>query len=148
MTLLETFQVGLRGLMTQSKRLDVYTKNIANADTPNYKRKIPVLTPSEDISFQAILARAKENIFSSGIKPSTPGGVDMPGVIEDPTPGEKVYMPGHPDADENGYVTMSNVTAMTDIADSMMTSKAYEAVLSIMTITKQMAQKATEMGRG
>lgn len=148
MSLLNSFQVGLRGLLTQSKRLEVYTKNIANADTPNYKRKIPILTPAEDISFKGVLARANENVFSSGIKSSVPGAADMPGIIEDPTPGEQVYMPGHPDADENGYVTMSNVTILNDMADATMTTKSYEAILSIMTLTKQMAQKATEIGRG
>lgn len=148
MTLVETFQVGLRSLLSQSKRLEVYVKNIANADTPLYKRKIPILKPSEDISFQAILARSKENIFASNVKPSVPGGVDMPGVIEDPTPGQKVYLPGHPDADENGYVVMSNVNVLNDMADLTMSTKAYEAILSIMSMTKQMAQKATELGRG
>ncbi|MEW5820596.1 MAG: flagellar basal body protein [Cyanobacteriota bacterium] len=148
MTLLNSFHIGLRGLLAQSKRLEVYTKNIANADTPNYKRQIPILTPAEDISFKALLARAKENVFSSGIKSSVPGAVDMPGVILDPTPGEKVYMPGHPDADENGYVTMSNVTILNEMADATMTTKAYEAILSIMSLTKQMGQKATEIGRG
>ena len=147
MTLANSFVIGLRGLMTQSKRLEVYSKNIANADTPNYKREIPILTSSEDISFKGVLARAKENVFSSGVKSSVPGGVDMPGVIEDPTPGEKVYMPGHPDADENGYVTMSNVTILNEMSDATMTTKAYEAILTIMSLTKQMAQKATDIGR-
>jgi flagellar basal-body rod protein FlgC len=134
--------------MSQSRRLEVYAKNISNADTPSYKRKIPFLKPSQDISFGQILARAKENVFESNVKSSIPGGVDMPGVIEDPTPGEKVYLPGHPDADENGYVTMSNVNILTDMADATMSTKAYEAILSMITITKQMAQKATELGRG
>lgn len=148
MTLLNTFQVGLRGLLAQSSRLEVYAKNIANCDTPNYKRKIPILTPAEDISFKAVLARAKENVFSSGVKSDTPGAVDMPGVVEDPTPGEKFYMPGHPDADENGYVTSSNVEILNEMADATMTTKAYEAILSIMTMTKQMGQRATEIGKG
>ena len=148
MTLLNTFHIGLRGLLTQSKRMEVYAKNIANSDTPNYKREIPILTSGEDISFTSILARAKENVFSSGIKSSVPGSVDLPGVIEDPTPGQQVYMPGHPDADENGYVTQSNVTILNEMADATMTTKAYEAILSIMTLTKQMAQKATEIGKG
>lgn len=148
MTLMESFQVGLRSLLTQARRLEVYAKNISNADTPSYKRKIPILKPSEDISFQSLLMRSKENVFESNVKPSTPGGVDLPGVIEDPTPGEMVYMPGHPDADENGYVTMSNVNILNDMADATMSTKAYEAVLSIISITKQMAQKAAEIGRG
>jgi flagellar basal-body rod protein FlgC len=148
MTIMESFTIGLRSLLAQQKRMYVYTKNIANVDTPNYKRKIPVLKPAEDISFQSILMRSRENIFHTGIKPSVAGGVDMPGVIEDPTQGEMVYMPGHPDADANGYVTQSNVTILNDMADATSTSKAYEALLSIMTMTKQMAQKSTEIGRG
>lgn len=148
MTLMESLQIGLKGLLVQSKRLEVYSKNIANADTPNYKRKIPILKPSEDISFENILTQAKDNTFSCGVKPSTPGGVDMPGVIEDPTEGQKVYMPGHPDADENGYVTMSNVSILNDMADATTTTKSYEAILSIMSMTKQLAQKATELGKG
>lgn len=148
MTLMESLQIGLKGLLVQSKRLEVYSKNIANADTPNYKRKIPILKPSEDISFQNILTQAKDNTFSCEVKPSTPGGVDMPGVIEDPTEGQKVYMPGHPDADENGYVTMSNVSILNDMADATTTTKSYEAILSIMSMTKQLAQRATELGKG
>lgn len=148
MTFLNTFTIGLRGLLSQSKRVEVYSKNIMNSDTPNYKRKIPILVPSEDISFMSILNRAKDNTFAAGVKPSTPGGVDMPGVIEDPTQGAKIYMPGHPDADENGYVTSSNVNVLTDMADLTMTTKSYEAILSILSMTKQMAQKATEIGRG
>ena len=77
MTLSNTFVIGLRGLLTQSKRLEVYAKNIANADTPNYKRAIPILTASEDISFKGVLARAKENIFSSGIKSSISGSKNV-----------------------------------------------------------------------
>ena len=148
MTLMESFQIGLKGLLAQSKRLEVYSKNIANADTPNYKRKIPILKPSEDISFESVLGQAKDNVFASGVKPFVPGGVVMPGIVEDPTEGQKIYMPGHPDADENGYITTSNVTILNEMADATTTTKSYEAILSIMSITKQLAQKATEIGKG
>ena len=67
--------------------------------------------------------------------------------MEDPTPGEKIYQPGHPDADANGYIRTSNVNAMVDIADALMAQRAYEANLALVNVTKSMAQKAVEIGR-
>ena len=75
------------------------------------------------------------------------GGVSYGGIVEDPTLGERIYKPGHPDADANGYIRSSNVNAMVDIADAMMAQRAYEANLAVMNITKSMALKATEIGK-
>ena len=51
----------------------------------------------------------KEDVFGIGTIPFLEGGVKFTGIVEDPTPAEKVYRPGHPDADSEGYVRMSNV---------------------------------------
>ena len=75
------------------------------------------------------------------------GGVTFSGVVEDPTMGEKIYRPGHPDADENGYIRASNVNPMVDMADAIMAQRAYEANLALVNITKSMALKAIEIGR-
>lgn len=148
MTILGSMEIGLQSLMAQTKRLEVYTKNIANVDTPNYQREIPVLTPSEELSFKAILANAKDNVFTAGATSDVPGGVSLSGVIHDPTPGEKQYLPGHPDADENGYVTSSNVNVLNEMADATMTTKTYEAIINAIGFSKQMATKAVDIGRG
>ena len=63
-----------------------------------------------------------------------------------PTPQEKVYMPGHPDADEDGFVKMSNVDPLVDIADAKMAQRAYEASITVMSMAKTMAQRALEIG--
>ena len=52
-----------------------------------------------------------------GNLPFLQGGVALTKVVEDPTLGERIYRPGHPDADENGYIRMSNVNPMVEMAD-------------------------------
>ncbi len=147
MGLLDSFDIGANALKVHGKRIDVHAKNIANIDTPNYVRKIPVLNSTDDMSFHGILNSMKEDVFAVGSIPTIQGGVAFSGVVEDPTLGEKIYKPGHPDADENGYVRASNVNAMVDIADALMAQRAYEANLALVNITKSMASRAIEIGR-
>jgi len=147
MSILRSFNAGESGLHTHARRLEVHAKNIANINTPNYARKIPVIVSKDDISFCNLLNNMKSDTFGAGMIPSMSGGVSFTGIIEDPTPGELQYAPGHPDADENGFIRKSNVNPMIDMADSILTSRAYEANLAVMGITKSMAQKAIEIGR-
>ncbi len=147
MGIMDSMDIGAHALKVHGKRIDIHAKNIANLDTPNYVRKIPVLTAVDDLSFHGVMNAMKEDVFGVGTLPYLEGGVNFSGVVEDPTLGEKVYKPGHPDADENGYVRMSNVNAMVDIADALVAQRAYEANLALVNITKSMAQKAVEIGR-
>lgn len=147
MGLMESIDIGAKALRVHGKRIDIHAKNIANLDTPNYVRKIPVLNATDDISFHGLMNSMKEDAFGVGTLPYLQGGVTFSGVVEDPTLGEKIYKPGHPDADENGYIRASNVNAMVDIADALLAQRAYEANLALVNITKSMAQKAIEIGR-
>jgi len=147
MGLLDSLNIGESALQTHGQRLEIHAKNIANIDTPNYVRKIPTVMALDDISFHGLLNRMKENVFNIGTLPNISGGVTLTGVVEDPTPGELQYAPGHPDADKNGYIRRSNVNPMVDMADSILASRAYEANLAVVSITKSMAQKAVEIGR-
>ena len=61
--------------------------------------------------------------------------------------GEKIYRPGHPDADENGYIRTSNVNPMVEMADATMAQRAYEANLAVIQISKSMATRATQIGQ-
>ena len=139
--------MGAKALQVHGKRIDVHAKNIANLDTPNYVRKIPVLNAVDDVSFHGIMNVMKEDAFGVGTLPYLEGGVSFGGIVEDPTLGHKIYKPGHPDADENGYVRASNVNAMVDIADALMAQRAYEANLALVNISKSMAQRALEIGK-
>ena len=147
MSIMEAMNIGANALKTHGLRLDIHAKNIANVDTPNYVRKIPVLNATEDISFQGVMNAMKEDVFGTGTLPYLQGGVVFNGCVEDPTLGERIYSPGHPDADENGYIRSSNVNAMVDMADAVMAQRAYEANLALVNITRSMAAKAVEIGR-
>ncbi len=147
MGIMESMDIGANALKTHGLRIDIHAKNIANIDTPNYVRRIPVLNATEDISFRGVLNQMKNDVYGTGTLPYTQGGVVFTGVVEDPTLGERIYRPGHPDADANGYIRSSNVNAMVDMADAIMAQRAYEANLAVVNITRTMASRAVEIGK-
>lgn len=147
MGLLDAINVGASGLMAHGQRMEIHAKNIANIDTPNYTRKVPVLMATEDVSFGGTLNRMKNSVFNTGTLPYESGGVSMTGLVVDSTPGDLVYSPGHPDADKNGYIRRSNVNPLVDMADATTASRAYEASLAVISMSKAMAQRATEIGK-
>ena len=144
---METMNIGQRSLETHGARIKIHAKNIANLDTPNYVRRIPVLNASEDISFHGLMNTMKNDVFGTSTLPYLQGGVVFNGCVEDPTVGERIYSPGHPDADANGYIRASNVNVMVDMADALMAQRAYEANLALLNISRSMASRATEIGR-
>lgn len=146
MTLSNSFEISSEGLSTQASRMKIHANNIANVNTPNYVRKIPVLAENYQMAFEDILSNMRNGVINTGISYG-PGGVTMAGVVGDPTPGKRIYEPGHPNADKDGYVTMSNVNVMSDMADAMNTSRLYEANLAVVGIVKNMATRAMDISR-
>ena len=143
MGIMNAFNIGREGLAVHGKRVEIAAKNIANMDTPNYTRKIPLISSNQDQSFATVLSSMGIGALSG----SNMGGVNFDGIVEDPTPGAKIYKPGHPDADENGYIRTSNTNLMVDYADATIAQRAFEASLGVMTISKAMASASLEIGR-
>lgn len=146
MGILDSLDIGKGALRAQGLRLDTHAKNMANIDTPNYVRKIPMLNETADFSFNGIMKNMQTGVFESGQTPYLKGGVTFRGVVEDPTLGDKIYKPGHPDADSDGYVRASNVDPSIEMADAILAQRAYEANLALINISKTMALKAVEIG--
>ena len=146
MGIFSAMNVGCDGLKVHGSRLDIASKNIANLDTPNYVRKIPLVVSTDRTSFLSVMNQMKESVFGAGTLPYASGSVALSGVVEDPTLGDKIYKPGHPDADENGYIRTSNVDPLVEITDAMLAQRAYEASLAVITISKSMADKAATIG--
>ena len=69
------------------------------------------------------------------------------GPDDDPSPGRRVYDPGHPDADRQGYVTLPNVNPVTEMVDLIDASRAYEANVTAMQSAKQMFTKTLDLLR-
>jgi len=133
-------------LDTHAARLQVHANNMANIDTPFYVRKIPILTENTAQSFDDILSSMRGGVIYAGVS-TRMGGVTMSGVATDPTPGRRVYMPQHPQADAEGYITLSNVNVLADMADATLSSRLFEANLSVAGIIKSMQTKALDIGR-
>lgn len=147
MTLSGSLDISVQGLSAQSERMKVHANNIANVNTPYFERKIPVLMENYQMSFEDVMAGLRKGVITTGVSYG-PGGAIMAGVVPDKTPGKRIYEPGHPEADKDGYVTLSNVNPMTDMADAFSTSRLYEANLAVIGVVKNMANKALEIGRG
>ncbi len=147
MGIFNAMNIGIDALKVHSSRLDLVSKNIANIDTPYYTRKIPLVVETERSSFLSVMKQMKESAFGLGAMPYASGSVALSGVVEDPTLGEKLYKPGHPDADENGYIRTSNVDPLVEITDGIMAQRAYEAGLAIISMSKSMADRAVSIGQ-
>jgi flagellar basal-body rod protein FlgC len=78
---------------------------------------------------------------------ATPGGVRVAAIVDDQTPGRRIYDPGHPDADAQGYVTMPNVQPVTEMVDLISESRAYEANVTAMQTAKSMFSKTLDLLR-
>ena len=134
MGMFNSMRISASGLAAERLRMDTITSNMANVQTTRgedgqaYRRKIAV--------FQEAYDKAK------GMS-----GVKTVGIINDQSPLKEVYDPSHPDADENGYVTMPNVNILNEMADMIAASRSYEANVDTLNATKSMFQKALEIGR-
>ena len=74
-------------------------------------------------------------------------GVRVAGIVEDDREMKQVYNPNHPDADENGFVTMPNVDLLKETVDSMSATRSYEANVTALNAMKLMAQKALDINK-
>ncbi len=129
MGLLDALQVSGSALATERLRMDVTSENLANAQTPNFRRKQVVVQEA----FDAKLGKAM--------------GVQATGIVADPSPNKQVYDPGNPDANAQGYVSMPDITPVTEMVDLISASRAYEANVTAMQTTKQMFTKTLDLLR-
>lgn len=143
----DAINISASGLTAERLRMDVISKNIANANTTKtasgapYRRQVAVFQSAEgQTPFSQYLSDASKELIG--------GGVKVTAIKEDPTPFKMVYDPGHPDADKDGYVKMPNVDIMTEMVNMISASRAYEANVTAINTTKGMAMKALEIGRG
>jgi len=148
MSFLKSLDAAASGLSAQRLRMDVISQNISNINTTRtengqpYRRKIVLFEDrNQNKPFYKYLS---ENAKS---KISDTQGVRVSRIVEDPSPFKRVYEPGHPDADEDGYVNMPNVDLVTEMINMISASRAYEANVTSVNTIKSMALKALEIGK-
>lgn len=150
MKISNSFQISSSGLTAQRLRMDVISSNIANAETTRaqyvngkfvpYTRKVVVMSPTEPTFQQTFEAAMKGEPTSRGVKVSQ--------IKADNSAFKIAYNPTHPDADENGYVTMPNVDIAKEMVDMISATRSYEANVTALNASKSMVMKALEIGKG
>lgn len=159
MGLFDSFRIAASGMTAQRLRMDVIADNVANAnstrDSSNepYRRKLVVFSEALDHEL-ASGGRLSAGRLSGSLRHQAVGvgsrgmnGVRVARIVEDPTPGPMVYDPGHPLADENGYVQMPNVDIVREMVDMISASRAYESNVAVIEAAKAMFLRALEIGR-
>ncbi len=131
------FKVSASGLQAQRTRMNLIASNMANAHTTRTENGGPYRRKDAVFSMQPVESPAGEGLE----------GVKVADVVEDQTPPQMVYDPGHPDADKDGYVAMPNVSVIEEMANMMMASRAYEANVAVFNMSKTMIMKSFEIGR-
>lgn len=134
---MDIFKVSSSALEAQRVRMNTIASNMANAQTTRTEEGGPYV--KKNVLFETMPVNAKA---AKGLD-----GVKVAGVVEDTTPPIVVYDPGHPDADENGNVTMPHINVIEEMVNMMMALRAYEANVRAFNTSKGMYQKALELGR-
>lgn len=150
MGLFDAIDVAGSGLSAERLRMDVVAGNLANAQTTQgadgqpYRRREVVLQEAESgQSFGDALSGAMGQTASA----PAASGVQVAGIVEDESPLRRVYDPGHPDADAQGYVSLPNVNPVTEMVDLISASRAYEANVTAMQTAKLMFTRTLELLR-
>ncbi|MFV0292516.1 MAG: flagellar basal body rod protein FlgC [Paracoccus sp. (in: a-proteobacteria)] len=123
-----TTQIAAYGMRAQADRLRHVSENIANADTPGYRRKL--------VTFDAVMDRGQP---SGLVRASRP--------MLDQNELARIYDPAHPMADRQGFYDGSNVDLVTEIADAREASRSYEANLRIFEQSRQMSSSLLDLLR-
>ena len=138
MGIFDALDISATGLIAERTRMDVTAQNLANAQSTGYRRQDVVLREAGG-GFASVLGQA---IGSSGAR-----GVEVAEVVTDQGQQRRVYDPGHPDADAQGYVAMPNVDTVTEMVDLIGAQRAYEANVTAMQAAKQMFARTLELLR-
>lgn len=139
MDIFDSMKISSSALAAQRSRLNVVSSNLANIETtrtpeggPYQKRD--VVFRSTPLNFGGVLDRAVQ-------------GVEVAEIRANAAPPKLVHDPSHPDADEQGYVALPNISLMEEMVDMMSASRSYDANVTVIKSAKRMALKALEIGR-
>ncbi len=145
MSLFSALAVSASGMAAQRIRAGLLVQNLANAETTRtpeggpYRRKdVVFVADPEPLEFSEIFRSAVAEPLA---------GVKVSEIVEDMRPPELRYLPGHPDANEEGYVAFPAINPAEDMVDLLNASRGYAANVSAMTAVKEMIQRSLDLLR-
>jgi flagellar basal-body rod protein FlgC len=129
------------GLRAERTRIEAAVSNLANADTTRgpdgqpYRRRDVVLATESTPTFDDALGRTGAV------------GVRVAGVLQDQAAPRMKYDPTNPDANQDGYVALPNVSAPEEMVNMLGAARAYQANLSAVTMLRDLIQRAIDLGK-
>ena len=140
-----SIEIASSGMSAQRRRLEVIAANLANAKTTRtvdggpYRKKM--------ISFKTeTLEVGNSDSFNSQFRDELQK-VGVNKVFEDPSEPLAVFEPGHPDANEEGYVLYPNINPIDEMVNMLGAARSYEANLEVLKSVKALSNSALELGR-
>lgn len=137
MSLFNVFDISGSALSAQSVRLNAISSNLANAE---------VVSSSEESAY-----RARYPVFETALEfamdDQAAAGVRVNGMVESTMVPRKEFAPTHPMADEDGYIYMSNVNSVEEMANMISASRSYQSSVEAMNTTKQLIMRTLNLGR-
>lgn len=124
-----SLDIAISGMKAQSRNMEVISSNVANIRTTDGGDGTPF--------------KRLESVF----KTNEDGGVEIDKIIEDNSDFKQLFDPGHPDADESGYVLMPNVDLPSEMMNLTIATRAYEANVAIMKRYQKMVETTLELLR-
>ena len=144
MSLFSALSVSASGMAAQRARAALLVENIANSETTRtpeggpYRRKDAVFSSS-------LVGSAFSDELHTQLTGEPLTGVAVSRVSIDSSPPEKRYLPGHPDADAEGYVAMPKMNPAEDMVDLIGANRGYQANVAAMSAVKDMIQKSIDL---
>ena len=143
MSLFSVLSIGASGMAAQRTRAELLVENLANAETTRtpeggpYRRKDAVFTSARVESPFA-------SVFDAEVRET---GVTISDIITDTRDPERRYIPGHPDADADGYVAYPRINPAEDMVDLMGASRNYQANVAAISAVKDMIERSLDLLR-
>lgn len=145
MDFMTALDIGASALTANRTNVNIISMNLANAKTTRtpeggpYRRKT-VLNAAVDVDDP--FSKHMQTELDRQLK-----GVRVMHIGLDKRPFKVVYEPGHPDADEEGFVKYPDINVVEEMANLMTAQRGYEANVSTIDAIKTMYNKALEIGR-
>ena len=142
MSLFSSLSVSSSGMHAQRTRAELLVQNLANSETTRtpdggpYRRRDAVFTSNDQVS-----------PFSATFQNEISTGVSVSDIVEDARPPERRFLPGHPDADKDGYVAFPNINPAEDMVDLMSAARGFSANIAAMTAVKDMINRSIDLMR-
>ena len=147
MGLFDSLSISASALSAERQRSEVAATNLANVDTTHtpagkvpFQRREVVLASRGGPNFRALLNNAGFPAVHT-----LPGSVQLTQVVADPAAPIKRYEPGHPDADNEGYVAYPNINPVQEMVDLMGSVRAYQLNAAAVSASKQMIQQSIDL---